>query len=86
MRTQAISRLLLDNIHSIGSSWVTMGPTIGQLGLYFGANDMQNGTKTMQNAAKLDKYLSGITAPTADKAWRYLYTYGRTPLLAPPTQ
>jgi len=40
LRTQAISRLMLDNIHSIGSSWVTMGPKIGQLGLCFGANDM----------------------------------------------
>jgi cyclic dehypoxanthinyl futalosine synthase len=40
LRTQALSRLILDNFHSIGSSWVTMGPKIGQLGLFFGANDM----------------------------------------------
>ncbi|MCA9279834.1 MAG: radical SAM protein [Phycisphaeraceae bacterium] len=40
LRTQAISRLFLDNIYSIGSSWVTMGPHIGQVGLAFGANDM----------------------------------------------
>ncbi len=40
LRTQAVSRLVLDNIHSVGSSWVTMGPKIGQLGLFFGANDM----------------------------------------------
>ncbi|MEM6458978.1 MAG: radical SAM protein [Planctomycetota bacterium] len=40
LRTQAISRLYLDNVHSIGSSWVTMGPRIGELGLYYGANDM----------------------------------------------
>ncbi|MEM8495055.1 MAG: radical SAM protein [Planctomycetota bacterium] len=40
LRTQAISRLVLDNVHSIGSSWVTMGPHIGQLALKFGANDM----------------------------------------------
>lgn len=40
LRIQAISRMVLDNIHSIGSSWVTMGPKIGQLGLFFGANDM----------------------------------------------
>jgi cyclic dehypoxanthinyl futalosine synthase len=32
LRTQAISRLMLDNIYSIGSSWVTMGPHIGQVG------------------------------------------------------
>jgi cyclic dehypoxanthinyl futalosine synthase len=40
LRTQAVSRLFLDNIYSIGSSWVTMGPHIGQLGLCYGANDM----------------------------------------------
>lgn len=40
LRTQAISRLFLDNVHSIGSSWVTMGPKIGQMGLFFGASDM----------------------------------------------
>ncbi len=40
LRTQAIARLFLDNFHSIGASWVTMGPKIGQLGLFFGANDM----------------------------------------------
>ncbi len=40
LRTQAISRLYLDNIYSIGSSWVTMGPHIGQMGLFYGANDM----------------------------------------------
>lgn len=40
LRTQAASRLYLDNIYSIGASWVTMGPHIGQVGLQFGANDM----------------------------------------------
>ncbi|GJM17885.1 MAG: cyclic dehypoxanthine futalosine synthase [Phycisphaeraceae bacterium] len=40
LRTQATSRLFLDNIYSIGSSWVTMGPHIGQVALMFGANDM----------------------------------------------
>jgi len=40
LRTQAISRLHLDNVYSIGSSWVTMGPHLGQVGLRYGANDM----------------------------------------------
>jgi cyclic dehypoxanthinyl futalosine synthase len=40
LRTQAISRLMLDNIYSIGASWVTMGPHVGQIALQFGANDM----------------------------------------------
>jgi cyclic dehypoxanthinyl futalosine synthase len=40
LRTQALSRLYLDNVYSIGSSWVTMGPHIGQVALHAGANDM----------------------------------------------
>ncbi|MHC5029094.1 MAG: hypothetical protein ACYTGR_20275, partial [Planctomycetota bacterium] len=40
LRTQALSRLYLDNVHSIGASWVTMGPQIGQTALAYGANDM----------------------------------------------
>ena len=40
LRTQALSRLFLDNFASIGASWVTMGPRIGQLALFFGATDM----------------------------------------------
>jgi len=40
LRTQAVSRLMLDNIYSIGASWVTMGPHIGQVALSYGANDM----------------------------------------------
>ncbi len=40
LRTQALSRLYLDNVYSIGASWVTMGPHIGQVALFYGANDM----------------------------------------------
>lgn len=40
LKTQAVSRLYLDNIPSIQSSWVTQGLRIGQLALLYGANDM----------------------------------------------
>ena len=40
LRTQAVSRLYLDNFPNIQSSWVTQGEKIGQLALLFGANDM----------------------------------------------
>ncbi len=40
LKTQAVSRLFLDNVPSIQSSWVTQGLKIGQLALLFGANDM----------------------------------------------
>lgn len=40
LKTQAVSRLYLDNVPNIQSSWVTQGLKIGQLALQFGANDM----------------------------------------------
>lgn len=40
LKTQAVSRLYLDNVPNIQSSWVTQGLKIGQLALLFGANDM----------------------------------------------
>jgi len=40
LRTQAIARLYLDNVANIQSSWVTQGGKIGQVALFFGANDM----------------------------------------------
>ena len=40
LRVQAISRLYLDNVLNIQSSWVTQGAKIGQVALFYGANDM----------------------------------------------
>lgn len=40
LKTQAVSRLYLDNFPNIQSSWVTQGEKIGQMALFFGANDM----------------------------------------------
>ena len=40
LRMQALSRIYLDNIANIQSSWVTQGQEIGQIALKFGANDL----------------------------------------------
>lgn len=40
LRTLAIARLYMQNVPNLQSSWVTMGPKIGQMALWFGANDM----------------------------------------------
>lgn len=40
LKTQAVSRLYLDNVPNIQSSWVTQGEKVGQMALLFGANDM----------------------------------------------
>jgi cyclic dehypoxanthinyl futalosine synthase len=40
LRMQALSRIYLDNVPNIQSSWVTQGQEIGQVALQFGANDL----------------------------------------------
>ncbi len=88
LRTQAISRLYLDNIHSIGASWVTMGPRIGQLGLFYGANDMgsimmeENVVSAAGTTYCLDEEVlchlirsSGFTPAQRDNAYRILRVY-----------
>jgi cyclic dehypoxanthinyl futalosine synthase len=40
LRTQALSRIYLDNFPNVQSSWVTQGQEIGQIALKYGANDL----------------------------------------------
>jgi cyclic dehypoxanthinyl futalosine synthase len=40
LKTQAVSRLYLDNVANIQASWVTQGEKVGGMALHFGANDM----------------------------------------------
>lgn len=39
LRLLALSRIALDNFDNIQASWVTMGPYVAQMALFFGAND-----------------------------------------------
>jgi cyclic dehypoxanthinyl futalosine synthase len=39
LRTQALARIMLDNVDHVGASWVTQGPGVGQIALRFGADD-----------------------------------------------
>ncbi len=88
LRIQAISRLFLDNIKSMGSSWVTMGPKIGQLALFFGANDMGSvmmeenvvsaaGTTYCLSEATICRLIrdSGFTPAQRDNAYNILKMY-----------
>jgi cyclic dehypoxanthinyl futalosine synthase len=40
LKTNAVARLYLDNFVNLQSSWVTQGLKIGQMALFYGANDM----------------------------------------------
>ena len=85
LRTQALSRIFLDNIYSIGSSWVTMGPAIGQTALMYGANDLGSvmleenvvsaaGTTWCLDEAKLCLMIreAGFTPAKRDNAYNIL--------------
>ncbi len=39
LRLLAISRIVLDNFQNVQASWVTQGPKVAQIALFFGAND-----------------------------------------------
>jgi cyclic dehypoxanthinyl futalosine synthase len=39
LRMQALARIMLDNVDHVGASWVTQGPSVGQVALRFGADD-----------------------------------------------
>ncbi|HAG06637.1 MAG TPA: dehypoxanthine futalosine cyclase [Peptococcaceae bacterium] len=39
LRVLAVARLLLDNVPHIQASWVTQGPRVAQIALFFGADD-----------------------------------------------
>jgi len=39
LKTVALSRIFLDNFDNIQASWVTQGPKVAQLSLFYGAND-----------------------------------------------
>lgn len=51
LRMLAISRIVLDNVDNVQVSWVTMGPKIAQLALYFGGNDFGS-TMIEENVVK----------------------------------
>jgi len=71
LRTQALSRIYLDNFENIQSSWVTQGLEIGQIALKFGANDLgsimieenvvsQAGTTFRMTAADMHRLISEL--------------------------
>ncbi len=82
LRMQALSRLVLDNVRSIQSSWVTQGPGVGQLALRYGANDLGStmfeenvvssaGTTFAMDAAQIERHAHAAGFPVARRNMRY---------------
>src|SRR5688500_9716355 len=74
--TQAVSRIYLDNIDHIQSSWVTQGLKIGQVALGFGADDLGS-VMIEENVVSA----AGTThRTTTDELVHLIKTLGKTPV------
>ena len=82
LRTQALSRLVIDNVPNIQTSWVTQGPGIGQVGLRYGANDMGStmfeenvvssaGTTFGMDAQQIERHVRALGFKVARRNMRY---------------
>jgi cyclic dehypoxanthinyl futalosine synthase len=74
--TQAVSRIYLDNVKHIQSSWVTQGMKIGQVALEFGADDLGS-VMIEENVVSA----AGTTyRATTDDFVRVIQALGKTPV------
>jgi cyclic dehypoxanthinyl futalosine synthase len=74
--TQAVSRIYLDNVPHIQSSWVTQGMKVGQVALGFGADDMGS-VMIEENVVSA----AGTThRTTTDELVHLIQSYGKTPV------
>jgi cyclic dehypoxanthinyl futalosine synthase len=74
--TQAVSRIYLDNVDHIQSSWVTQGLKIGQVALGFGADDLGS-VMIEENVVSA----AGTTHRTStDELVHLIRTLGKTPV------
>ena len=69
LRMLALSRIYLDNFANVQASWVTQGPKIAQLSLFFGANDFGS-TMIEENVVAA----AGVKFRLSEKEIRHLVT------------
>jgi cyclic dehypoxanthinyl futalosine synthase len=82
LRIQALARLYLDNIPNIQVSWPTLGPSIGEVALRFGANDFgsvmieenvvsQAGAHFMMSSEEIEAHIRWAGFEPARRNMRY---------------
>jgi len=89
LKMLAVSRLFLDNVRHIQSSWLTQGLKLGQTALHFGADDMGSimieenvvsaaGASTCANERDLRYQIreAGFTPQQRDILYNYIYRDG----------
>jgi cyclic dehypoxanthinyl futalosine synthase len=75
LRLLAVSRLFLDNVPNIQSSWVTQGSYIGQMALQYGANDL--GSTMMEE--NVDKAAGAMNRMNQQEMIRLIRDVGEIP-------
>lgn len=94
LRMVAISRLMLDNVRNVQTSWVTQGSGLGQAAFAFGANDF-GGTMMEENVVSAAGTYHNVTLSTMiqcihqagydaakrDTQYNLLEVHPRTPVL-----
>jgi aminodeoxyfutalosine synthase len=78
LKTIAISRLMLDNVPHIKSYWIMIGPRLAQVGLSFGADDI-DGTVTEEKIAH-DAGATTAQSMTVHELVRLIREAGRKPV------
>jgi aminodeoxyfutalosine synthase len=78
LKTIAVSRLMLDNVPHIKSYWIMIGPRLAQVGLSFGADDI-DGTVTEEKIAH-DAGAQTAQAMTVHELCRLVREAGRRPI------
>jgi len=88
LRTLAISRIFLDNVENIQGSWLTQGEAVGQMSLFFGANDLGStmleenvvratGVQNRMNVKKIVRLINkcGFTPAKRDTQYKVIKKY-----------
>ena len=78
LKTIAVSRLMLDNVPHIKSYWIMIGPRLAQVGLSFGADDI-DGTVTEEKIAH-DAGAPTAQSMTVHELVRLIREAGRKPI------
>jgi aminodeoxyfutalosine synthase len=78
LKTIAVSRLMLDNVPHVKSYWIMIGPRLAQVGLSFGADDI-DGTVTEEKIAH-DAGAPTAQSMTVHELVRLIREAGRRPI------
>jgi cyclic dehypoxanthinyl futalosine synthase len=82
LRTNALSRLVLDNVPNLQASWVTMGGGVAQAALHMGCNDFGSvmieenvvsaaGTTFQMDADEIERHIRAAGFRVARRNMRY---------------